>query len=237
MIQTLKRDGYVRPHSFTVTIPTPPALLSQKFNDLNGNQVSISTLGQIFRVRADSCHVPGLLFPTSDTFRYGIGPLQKMPFGIMYTDAPMTFILDGKGIIWNYFYAWANLIFGFAANMNNVQDPNQQGGGIPNYCVGYRDDYEVNLMIEVFDPMGGRVITIRLNHAWPSLMQDTPLNWGDNNTLAKLGVYFSYRDWEIVPEGSSTLSDFDAQNQAIWGNQSQPEFWIGGRPPGRVSRF
>lgn len=235
--QSLIRSAYVRTHSFVVTIPTPPGMQNQSLTSLDGTTVNLSTLAQIFRVRADTVHLPGILFPTSDTFRYGIGPMMKMPYNVMYTDCPITFILDGKGIIWNFLYTWYNLIFNFAGNMNQNSNPNGAGGGNPNYCLTYRTDYEVDLHVEVFDPQGERVLILRMNHAWPNLMQDLPLGWERTDEIARLGCTFTFRDWEIIPEGSSVAANFDNTNVNQWVDQERPEFWIGGRPPGRFTQL
>lgn len=228
---SIQSDGVVRNHSFVVSFRTPNLMVGQTLSGLNGEQVNLNSLTRIFSVRADSVHLPGLIFPTSDSFRYGIGPSQKMPYGVAFADVPMSFILDSRGLIWSYFYAWTNLIFNFSANMNANRDPNGVGGGNPSYTLAYRDDYETDVNVDVFDPMGMTILSLRFNHAFPNLVQDIPLNWGATNEITRMGCTFTYRDWEIVPDGGSVAAAAAGSSQ--WRNQTQPEFSLTGIPSAR----
>jgi len=189
----LSDGGYLKPHDFFVTIVPPPILRGKTITALSGNQYQMGA-EEIFNYRADSVRAPGVLIATSDVQRYGIGPIQKTPFNVVFSDNSISFIPDSDGFVWAFFYSWINSIFAYG-------DEHATPGAAPRRAsneLEYRAEYQSTIKVDVLDPRGSIVQTIMMYQAYPNMMPDVPLSWGAHDQLLKLTVSFTFRDWSLV---------------------------------------
>jgi hypothetical protein len=105
--------------------------------------------------------------------------------------------MDHYGEIWQYWYNWLNLIFGF----NGLESANgPTSNSFPNYQAEYKDNYSTVMQIIVYDHFGNSIQKINLYEAFPVAMREMPLSWGDGS-LMRLNLSISYTSYALV--GSS----------------------------------
>jgi hypothetical protein len=156
-------------------------------------------------LRSEQARIPGVTVVGSDNKRYGVGVNQKMPHNAQFTDISMTFLADQEGTIYRYFYSWINQIVDFNGSENYA--------GRPTYRVGYKDDYTTDIYIFVYDNYGNISKTITIIDAFPVSLNEISLDWNGSNTLMKINVNFSYREWTV----DNVNTAFGAQLDAILG--------------------
>jgi hypothetical protein len=138
--------------------------------------------------RAASIEIPGVLFESTNSHRYGIGPQQKTPRNPNFNDISISFIEDERNAIWKFFSSWINQIFNFDSDRM--------------YVARYKSEYiSPNFEIEVSNNKGIPVNSIILTEAFPSSLGNVSLSWNDKNNLMMVKVGFSFTDWYWqVPE-------------------------------------
>lgn len=205
----LFRHGYQKQHGYEVQIGLPPALLKTSHRFMPGEQPSpgISVYdgekmppletNRMLTLRADTCKLPGVLMATQMTQRYGIGPVRKHAISGVFTDVPITFIVDRAGYIPSFFYQWVNEIFNFGKS-EGVLNSDSLGGRVPSYEIEYPYRYTTNIKIFVYDVKGDQVEEYELYHAYPTLVADRPIGWGMINSLQRLMVTFTFQEWSMI---------------------------------------
>jgi hypothetical protein len=191
MVTTLTKNGVMHTNKFLVLI-TPPSALTNIF--VNGT--SPNDTAALLQIRAEQAKLPGVLLQSSDVNRYGIGPNQKMPYNVQFTDTNLTFIADKNGDIYRFFYTWMNAVFDFGG-INSAN-------ALPNYAAGYKDDYSTDLIIYVFDNFGNVKQTVSLFKAFPISFNEVSLGWVNQNELMKFSINFTFRDWKLNDVNIST---------------------------------
>jgi len=213
---SIQSDGYLKTHSFTVMFGTPKVMQGKRFSIVNSdsgkavNSASLSEIPKLMVLRADTAQIPGSLLLTTDSARYGIGPNQKTPVNVIFTDTAFTFIADSYGLLWAYFYFWHNSIFSW--------DQKASGGRVPSYTMEYRENFSTDIIINVYEPHGRKVMSFKLIDAYPTLIPSTPLSWGENDQILKMNVGFTFRQWEMM--------DFATENGA--GAPTTTDTWAAG---------
>lgn len=202
--------GILQNNKFLVYFASPGSLQDSVYGTQGDSGFSLNT-ERIIQMRAEQARLPGIVTLTKDINRYGVGVVQKMPFNAQFTDTSITFIADANAEIYKYFYAWITSIIDF--NGSNTQR------GVATYKVGYKDDYATDIQIIVFDNYGNMVKTITLYEAYPNTMNDIPLDWNNNNTLMKITVGFTFKEWSI--EG---VNNSDQNGQATSNYPTQANY-------------
>jgi len=179
--QNIGNYGTLQNNKFEVSIPVNAAL--GKISTMGS-----SDLAKLMTFRACDTALPGLKIQTGDNLIYGIGPAQKMPYNITYTDSTISFISDANGEIYNFFYGWLNYIIQFST-INN--------GGIPSFQLAYKDNYTTSITIKTFENEGNPVMTHTLNKAFPTYLEEIPLSWENGSNLMKVTVGISYFTWSL----------------------------------------
>jgi hypothetical protein len=203
ILGSINKSGWLPSNKFQVMLNLPYSL-----------QGSIDNL--LLTFRAEDCRLPGVSYMASDVNRYGVGPLQKMPYNVMFTDTSISFISDKNGSIYNCFYTWMNTIFNFS-------DLNKKNGS---YETEYKDNYTTDISITVYDNNGNQVQIVKFLDAFPISMNEIPLSWNQNSQLLKVTVGFSFREW--------TLESLNIQAQPsarVPQPQPQPQTPIPSTPP------
>jgi hypothetical protein len=178
----VNRFGTVQTNKFRVEIGTP-AILSR----INNNE--------LYQYRASSVKIPGVNFDMQNVARYGVGPLQKFPTNVSFTDIDVTFLDTNYNSLWKYFTIWMNGIFDYTG---------VAGGSQASYAVEYKSNYVADTNIYVHSNSGDLVNKITLKEAFPVSLGDVNLSWSQNNRLYEFTVRFSFREWFF--EGYQTTS-------------------------------
>ena len=173
--------GTLQTNKFEVEIPMPLKLVGLGF----GNSTSM------LQVRAENVRLPGMSLDLTSVNRYGIGPKQRLPFNVNFTDNSITFIEDGQNTIWKYFYVWMNSIFDYSGLQQTRINT------LPTYQVEYKKQYCTDIKVKVFDTVGTLITTLVMKEAYPTNLGDVGLSWADNNQLFRVNVGFTFREWYL----------------------------------------
>lgn len=217
---SMNSAGVLRSHSYMIMINPPPSLSSYDTSQLT--------------LRCDSVNMPGINFMTQDgIYRYGYGPAEIMPYNVMFTPVTMSLMVDRAASQYTFFNLWMNSIF----------DMNMQGGILGGsessspYEVAYKEDYAVTMNMFVYNETADKVIELTFQEAYPLLMQDTPLAWGEQQNIIRLQISMAYKTFYMKTiEGFSTTSAgavlppavreaFAQQQQQQRSPQSQPAIY------------
>lgn len=187
--QNIAKYGTLQDNKFEVSIPFNPTL--QGITTLG-----LSDMSNLLSFRAMKSQLPGLELATTDQVRYGIGPVQKIPHNVIFSDASITFLADSGGQIYNFFYGWLNYIYQFSGQTTTsglITSTN-----IPTYSLAYKDNYCTEVTIGAFDNHGNIVTTHTLHKAFPTAIQAIPLDWEGSNKLMKIDVQLSYFTYTLI---------------------------------------
>jgi len=165
--------GTVQTNKFRVEIGRPRALPR-------------ANIDQTYQYRASSVRIPGVNFDMQNTARYGVGPLQKFPTNVNFTDIDITFLDTGVNALWKYFTIWMNVIFDYTG---------QSGGSQASYSVEYKINYVADVNIYVYENSGNLVNKITLKDAFPVSLNDVSLSWSENNRLYEFTTRFTFKEW------------------------------------------
>lgn len=175
-LSEIRKSSFARTSYFEVGISPPKILTGDKqFNTLH--------------LYADSVNLPGLMLATSETRRYGFGPIEKKPYAPIFSDITVSFLVDGQGEIYKFFYKWLN---GIVSSDNQIGSNSTSQNGLAPFEVEFKDDYKCQLTISTFDEAGNSVLNSHLIDAIPIGITDAPLSWGDTDQVMKMQVTFTY---------------------------------------------
>ena len=148
--------------------------------------------------RCEAARLPGLQFASADgPARLGYGPIERTPYNVNYEEISLTFIMDAKTMVHNFFYDWCNSIF----NFNGGGGMNAATAGV--YEVGYKNNYATDIDIAVYKDTGKPALKAKLFKAFPMALPAVPMNWNDSDVV-KLTIPFTYLDFQIEYEGQQT---------------------------------
>lgn len=188
--------GFLKNNRFAVLV-SKPNILPATFSDLSE-----------LRFYAESASVPGMALQSAELRREGIGNLEKASWGAAFTDLNISFRIDQKTKIWNFFQVWMNSIYNY--NMD------ASGGRQRTFFeLGYKDDYATAMSVFVYNEIDrgkNPVITIDFIDAYPIAISDMQMNWGSADIM-KLNVTFNFRSWNLRESGKypMNLENPDAQ--------------------------
>jgi len=177
----INQYGTLQNNKFIVTIDKPRTFQGT------------TRIDELFQFRASSVKIPGVTLDLTPTFRYGVGPAQKMPKNVAFTDISITFIEMGNAYIWKTFASWMNEIFDFS----------DRGLSTYKYTAQYKQYYaSPTIKIAIYGNSGELVNTIVLKEAYPTSLTDVNLSWNEN-TLMNINVTFTFKEWYY--EGIETI--------------------------------
>jgi len=180
---SLNRFGLSRNNRFEVQI-TPPAGIFGRFS-----QSAINDRDLIVGY-AEASSLPGISLHTSDVRRQGYGPLEKKPQIPVFQDWTCTFLGDRGGILLNFFHQWMRLI------INSTSRNEKTVNGAGSYEVEYKKDFETRINIDLLNEQNESTIRILLEGAYPTYVPDIPLDRGNDNTIMKIPVTFTFLEFE-----------------------------------------
>lgn len=165
-------------------------------------------LDSILTMRCDNAVLPSInLLQEQNIRRYGFGPVENVAYGVNVGDFTLQFIVDKNALVVDFFEAWMNKIvnrdsYG-GANMN------QKGrNGRTPYEVAYKDTYACSSVnVFVYDRAQNNIMEYNIYDVFPTGIQSMNMSWGEENTLMKLNVTFSFTDLRIRPTFSAFGQD------------------------------
>jgi hypothetical protein len=158
---------------------------------------------KLMTIRCESVSIPGFDFASKDgPPRMGYGAIEKHPYVPGFSGISLTFLMDSKSEIYNFFYDWTMHIVNFnGKGGSNYRDSNNAWKP---YEVGYKDDYKTDLNISVYDGVkkqnsnsSNEILSLKVYSAFPMGLPSIPLAW-DSSQLIKLSIPFSYTDFELI---------------------------------------
>ena len=182
----LNRTGTLQTNKFIVRLAAPLVFGPTATDALN-------------EYRANSVKIPGVNLDTQNVNRYGIGPQQKFPTNVTFTDIDITFVDTASNELWKRFASWMNQIFDYTGSA---------GGGQAQYRTEYKKYYQTEITIFVFDNEGRQSNVLVLKEAFPNSLSDVSLSWSENNRLYEFTTRFAFREWYY--EGYSVTRPFDS---------------------------
>jgi hypothetical protein len=186
-------SGVLKNNRFFVEIP-PPKMMYGKFND------AIKAVP----FAAESTSLPGVMFATSEINRWGVGPIEKKPYRPIFVDLNISFISDGNGLIYDFFYNWMQGMIKSDVYHTNPNERTSSTGRLQtvnnSYQVEYKDQYRTDITIVTFNEKNNEIIRIKLFDAYPITIGDIPLSWSNTNDFVRIPVIFAYTNWtkEVV---------------------------------------
>jgi hypothetical protein len=197
--ENIGRYGTLPVNKFEVSIPRPRALLSSY-----GLEAS-----NLLRFRAERVNIPGIVFDSYESRRYGVGPSIKTAIGkSRFNEVTIEFIDTSEMLVAKFFYDW----------MYNIVDISGSGGALsrsPSFLAGYKEDYCVELSINVYNSTGTRtgsggsiqpILIFDLIEAFPVSMADAGLAWSRTNEIHKTSITFAYTNHRLSQGSGSFLA-------------------------------
>lgn len=185
--------GVLRTNRFLVTFNTPIYLKDRYVT-------------RQFSLRCEAAQLPGMQFATIDgPPRLGYGPIESTPYGVVFEDMSLTFIVDSNSVVHKFFYDWVNCI----VNYNNKGSPTAAGmnGPVSNmrtYEVGYRKDFSTDVSVTMYNGTKKdgaaheeKVLTAKIYNAFPKGLPSVDLAWEQQDGIVKLTIPFNYTDYNI----------------------------------------
>lgn len=150
------------------------------------------------RYRADTVNLPGRNLMTTEHKFTNYGPINKVPYGQLYVDSTITFLLSEDLREKDYFENWQNSMITTGAYEENLASYRPES----KWNVKYFDNYIGTVTIRQYGIDGGLRTIHKLQEAYPILIGDVSMGWG-NADPAKLTVTFAYKNYTYVTEDNS----------------------------------
>lgn len=202
----IKAHGTLQTNKFYVEIPMP-ALFGP------------SGITEVMQYRANNVRVPGLALDLQRVFRYGVGPEQKFPTNINFTDININFVDTDKKDIWKTFSFWFNGIFDYTG---------VRGGYPASYKTEYKKYYATDIKIHVFNNdnkvngQQGPASIVVLKEAFPTTLSEVGLAWSENNRLYEFSVGFAFKDWYFEQFALAPFQSGATLGPGLTGNVQPP---------------
>jgi hypothetical protein len=211
--------GFLRNNTFEVFVMQPPVLRNSNIIN-NDREINGNNIDDLLRYRIEQVRIPGISILSGEINRYGIGPVQKMPFNAQFPEITFSVLMDRNADLHHFWYNWIRSIFEF----NGVEVGSSASIGpanrIPNYTAEYKENYSTIMQIVVYNHSGKAVQKINLFEAFPTSIKDIQLAWGDTQSLMRLAVSVAFTEYTV--EGSSIESFYNPQpnnlNNSATGN-------------------
>ena len=140
--------------------------------------------------------------------RYGYGPVEKVPYGVQFSDVTMTWVVDKNSEIIDFFHQWMNTIV-MHDSPNSLMARNFARPGLQDYNpfeVGYKDSYANPIVrIYVYNRQNETTTEYEMYDVFPMNIQAMNLGWADENQVQKLTVTFAYVNMKVnTPRKTTT---------------------------------
>ena len=132
-----RQNGIARPTLAFTEVALPPCMTRDSFEfgdklkpGTAGNFVAMAGSDRVrfLSYRNDSFSTPGMSIATTDIRRYGVGPTEKKPYGVIYQDVTFNYILDTQNSQHKFFYRWMDSIVTMIEKHRTSADPPMRWG-------------------------------------------------------------------------------------------------------------
>lgn len=189
--EEINKNGILQDNRYIVSFNPPEYLKSEKTDQLT--------------LRCESAQIPGVSFATVDgPPRIGYGPVETVPYGVIFDDVGLNFLLDAKANVHQLFYKWMNSIVNYQSQgHSSLKEARGPVSGMKPFEVGYKDKYSTDIDITVYNhsgegnEAGTKVMAVKLYRAFPKSLPTFDVAWQSTNSPIKLPVRFAYTDYTI----------------------------------------
>ena len=148
--------------------------------------------------------------------RYGYGPVEKVPYGVQFSDVTLTWIVDKNSELIDFMHQWMNtIVMHDAPNtlMNISNDSGEKRAGLVEYApfeVGYKDAYANPIVrVYVYNKQQQTVTEYEMYDVFPMNIQSMNLSWGETDQYQKLTVTFAYTNMRVKAPLKSSEAQFN----------------------------
>lgn len=198
----LSRTGVSKASLFDVRFAAPRGLFGAS-----------DTLREL-TLRCDSVSLPNRASASIPVKYYG--NVKKHYYGtIDPTPITITVILSQDMKERDLFLSWQDVALGRIRKPFNAQR-------LGNFNIGYYKDYVSNVNIRKFDESGKLVMITKLVDAYPSIVGESALSWGDTEIM-RMNITFDYYYFqETYPGGEN---ETDLQRRRAYNNINNARFY------------
>ena len=148
--------------------------------------------------------------------RYGYGPVEKVPYGVQFSDVTMTWLVDNRSEIIDFFNQWMNTIV-----LHNSPNTLMESGGLRQpgleaydpFELGYKDAYTNPIVrIYVYNKQNQTTTTYEMYDVFPLNIQAMNLSWADENETQKLTITFAYTNMKVGAPRASVSRELKEVN-------------------------
>lgn len=191
--------GLLPGNKFQITFNLPPAF-DRSEADFSHYDSMIHDVGMWI----DATSLPGIIMQTNQLRRYGYGATEKRPIVPAFGDVTLRVIADGAGMTWELFRRWMQKVNNSDSQAGMFRDSGlvttEQAATIPMqaYESSYPTDYTTEVVLSVYNAVGGEQKRVIMTEAYPSALSDVAIGWDNNNTLTRFTVNLAIQDWFIA---------------------------------------
>lgn len=143
--------------------------------------------------RADTAEIPGRSLATFEHKFGNVGPVTKIPYGQVFTDMTVSFILSEDLREKQYFEIWQELMYNTGAFETGSQT------NMSTFRPKYYDQYVGSVVIRQYGANGSLKTIITLVDAYPIFISPISTSWGSDEIM-KMNVTFAYRYYRLAFE-------------------------------------
>lgn len=143
---------------------------------------------------------PGVRLTTHPIQRYGMGPQEDMPTGVVVNNCDMNILGDADGHILKFFRNWMRGIVEYQSVKGDTQENRVQPGMKP-FHVNYKKKIETQVTIVLYNPSGDQVYKVSLSKAFPADVSSLFFSWSNSDLITYIPVRFSFFDLIFGQEG------------------------------------
>lgn len=190
MVASMNKSGVAKSSHFEVQVMGPP---------LGGNsqvrpsRLYDSSIERDIVYRAEAAEIPGRTMMTVDHRFKNYGPSNKIPYGTIYGDVTITFLMSEDLREKEYFEIWQDNIMNTGTF---IEEFDRHSGGVP-YNNRYFDDYTGTVVIRQYGEAGQLRSIHTLLEAYPIIVTPMNVSWQGDEIL-KLPVTFAYKHYKAV---------------------------------------
>jgi hypothetical protein len=167
-------------------------------------------------LRCDNVAIPApALLQEENIRRYGYGPVEKVPYGIQFTDISITWIVDKNSELIDFIYQWMNTIVMHDAFLADIGDKSGNRRNLSSYEpfeVGYKDAYSNPIVrVYIYDRQNQKSSEIEMYDVFPMNIQAQNLSWADENQLQKIIVNFACTNMKVKVSQIIEKKKFDQE--------------------------
>jgi len=180
--------GLAKPSHFYVSITPPASLIGNEYS----RQASFF---------CDAASLPGLSYGTQNVKTPGYGTTEKRPLSADFNDVQLSFMIDAKGSVIEFFTKWMALI----NNWSRIGVGVANSSGLDYGEWSWPEEYEGTVDIHFMTPDSKDITVYTLVHAFPVQMGDVGVGWEQNDSLARLPIVMAYNTWNTKSVPNSTV--------------------------------